>query len=977
MTQSQDNDGIFTLFEQVLSQPPGKRAAALDTACAGDPVLRRRIERLLELADTDSGFLDHSPLGEETLAAEGEAHAAAGRTVGAYRLLRRLGTGGMAEVWLAERIEGGFHQQVAIKLIAHAPGSSAERFSAEREILASLDHSGIARLHDGGISADGVGWMAMEYVEGEHLDAWCRTRKLALAERLKLFLQVCDAVAYAHTRLVVHRDIKPANILVTAAGQAKLLDFGIAKLLGDDAVDAAGRATRTLLLSPSYAAPEQLDGRLVGTATDVYALGVTLYELLAERLPWASEATPMATALRRLLAAEPPPPSRVTAADAPVPARALHGDLDAIVVRALRREPEQRYPDARALADDIRRHLDHRPVQARVGARGYVVRRYLRRHWRGLALAAGVFLAMSAALVAIAWQAKKTKLEAQRAEAVQSFMVDLFRTNSSDQPDPVKARQTTARELLDIGAKRIGTELNDAPQNKLAMLRLFGDLYRDFDLAGDEAALRQQAVDLSRRVYGKDSLELAGDLLQQAWVNTDIDHDASVREIDDARAILDRRHDMDSFLRGRLLAIAAGNDSASDMARSRDEAAQAVAILDRYPESFELSDAVYTLAIAQGASGLYAPGMASMQRAIDILIRVKGSRAPELSFDYSRLAQMANHAQSHAIAIAAAQKAIDAAQAKGTERDHDWVRAQTVMAEALYGAERPRDALPFVARAKATMPPASETGSGLTRNTVHLAATRAQVQAGAPQAGLADAEAALADVRSLGRKDAFLALTLEFYAEALEESGKIDQMQQALDDSARIYRRIGVLQRERPLTLRIRAALDNGRSHEAHDLFTALPPVTGQGLERTANAIRRSLIGAEINLTEGKLADAAKAASATVAEARASELARYLPLSVADGELLEGLALARGGEAEKAKPILADALAVRTSMLLPQSPRIAEVQLALAECELALGRRGEAADLVAQAEAIEQQHGSLSARYRQPLARLRRALEKR
>ena len=375
MSLTQGMSDLYEIFERALAEPPAGRAAFLAEACGDRAVLRTRIERLLVLAQTSDGFLDRSPLSPPLSADAPEDAYEAGHRIGAYRLLRYLGAGGMAEVWLAERTEGGFQQRAAVKIIRDAQGSVSEHFATEREILASLVHPGIARLYDGGVGADGSAYMIMEYVEGEHLITYCNTRRAALNERLALFLQICDAVAYAHTHLVIHRDLKPANILVTAEGTVKLLDFGIAKVLDQEG---AKEVTRTVHMSPAYAAPEQLAGGHVGTATDVHALGVILFELLTDTLPWSGDASSLTIAVKRLLGAKAPQPSRVATAKSPVPSRAIEGDLDAIVAMALRREPAARYPDARALADEIRRHLGHKPVQARIGARAYVMRRFLR-----------------------------------------------------------------------------------------------------------------------------------------------------------------------------------------------------------------------------------------------------------------------------------------------------------------------------------------------------------------------------------------------------------------------------------------------------------------------------------------------------------------------------------------------------------------------------------------------------------------------
>jgi serine/threonine-protein kinase len=366
MSLAQGMSDLYEIFERALAESRGGRAAFLAEACGDRAVLRARIERLLVLAETSDGFLDRSPLNPPLSADVSDDAYEAGHRIGAYRLLRCLGAGGMAEVWLAERTEGGCQQRAAVKIIRDSQGSVSEHFATEREILASLVHPGIARLYDGGVGADGSAYMIMEYVEGEHFITYCNTRRSALNERLALFLQICDAVAYAHTHLVIHRDLKPANILVTAEGAVKLLDFGIAKVLSQES---AKEVTRTVHMSPAYAAPEQFAGGYVGTATDVYALGVILFELLTDTLPWSGDASSLTIAVKRLLDAKAPQPSRVATAKSPVPSRAIEGDLDAIVTMALSREPAARYPDARALADEIRRHLDHKPVQARIGAR--------------------------------------------------------------------------------------------------------------------------------------------------------------------------------------------------------------------------------------------------------------------------------------------------------------------------------------------------------------------------------------------------------------------------------------------------------------------------------------------------------------------------------------------------------------------------------------------------------------------------------
>jgi serine/threonine-protein kinase len=345
---------LYAIFGRALDEAPARRAAFLATACSHRIDLRRRIARLLVLAESRGGFLERGPLQRATASEPFDSAYESGERIGAYRLIRRLGSGGMAEVWLAEHVEGGLRQRAAVKIL-RARDPAGAHLAGEREILAALAHPGIPKLYAGGLDARGSAYMIMEYVEGEHLIAWCNARRLGLAERLALFLEVCDAVAYAHAHRVVHRDLKPANILVAADGAVKLLDFGIAKVIGRDG---ASEATRMIRLSPAYAAPEQLAGGRIGTSADVHALGVILFELLTGTLPWASEASSLTLAVKRLVVTEAPAPSRAVTRDSPVAASAIAGDLDAIVGTALRREPGERHADARALADEIRRLRD-------------------------------------------------------------------------------------------------------------------------------------------------------------------------------------------------------------------------------------------------------------------------------------------------------------------------------------------------------------------------------------------------------------------------------------------------------------------------------------------------------------------------------------------------------------------------------------------------------------------------------------------
>jgi hypothetical protein len=492
------------LMDQALDLEPQARAGFIATACAGDAALREHMDAWLAALEASGEFMERAH--DEAAPGTGRLLQAAfvplpeGARIGAYRVERLLGRGGMGEVYAAARADGQFEQQVAIKLIhaefAHEPAL----FLAERRILAGLEHPGITRLFDGGLSDDGRPYMVMERVEGRDLLSWCTEEKLGLEARLRLFIRLCEAVAYAHRRLVVHRDIKPGNVLVTAEGQPKLLDFGIAHLVG---AAAAADPEARLRLTPAYAAPEQLCGGEITTATDVYALGGLLYRLLSGKPPHELGGLPAPLALERAVNETPPPPSTV-AGNAPVPARRLRGDLDAIVLKALARDPQARYAGAAGLARDLQRWLDHEPVEAVRARPGYLLGRFVRRHRLLSAAAAAVLLTVLAALGVIAGYARQLRLqrdiarnEADAAQQVTDYLVSLFEAVS---PARTGGKPVEPRSLVDQGRAQLEAQLKDQPLLQARLLGTVGALYCELGLSEEcrrnlERALATQRGD--------------------------------------------------------------------------------------------------------------------------------------------------------------------------------------------------------------------------------------------------------------------------------------------------------------------------------------------------------------------------------------------------------------------------------------------------------------------------------------------------
>ena len=512
---------IEYLFYAALELEPDSRAAFLEQACRDDADLLKEVESLLKVEGQTIGFLRKPVLDATEQIAAG---AIAGKRIGAYKVLRQLGEGGMGKVYLAARADDLYQKEVAIKTVQGGLGQNRAmllRFSSERQILANLDHPGIARLLDGGITDDGLPYLVMEYVNGIPVDAYCRINKLGTEQRLQLFCAVCAAVEYAHKNLVVHRDIKPANILVTPEGVPKLLDFGIAKLLDSEAGQPAQTHTAERLMTLEYASPEQVRGEQVTTSTDVYALGVLLYELLAGKRPFGLDTTSPLEMVRVICEQDPQPPSVASAANpqlaAPDASRTLGGDLDNIVLMAMRKEPARRYVSVSALAGDVKAYLTGYPVHARTDTWKYRSGKFVRRHKAAVAAAVVVTLALvgfSIGMGILAKRATRERLVAQRerlaAQRESQFLEGIFDAST---PQTARGQQITARELLDQGAKRVDRELAGDPELQGTMLDAIGRAYSTLGLYDQAEPLLERAYALRRKTLGDGSADVAETLV--------------------------------------------------------------------------------------------------------------------------------------------------------------------------------------------------------------------------------------------------------------------------------------------------------------------------------------------------------------------------------------------------------------------------------------------------------------------------------
>ncbi|MBL0180007.1 MAG: protein kinase [Gemmatimonadetes bacterium] len=492
-------------FDAVADAPTAQRAELLRAASGGDAAVER--ETLALLSIDPGAFLEgHAvfPVDADLL----RAQLTDGAVVGGYQVTRLLGRGGMGEVYEGVRDSADFHKRVAIKVLR--PGSisadAVRRFEQERRILAGLDHRNIATLIDGGMLPDGRPFLVMELVEGVRITDWCTQQGLSVDARLVLFRQICGAVSHAHRNLVVHRDIKPGNILVTPDGTVKLLDFGIAKVLDADTSggsDSTATRAGAAGLTPEYASPEQLTGGVVTTATDVYALGLLLFEMLTGARPFATGTQPLPELTRLVLTTDPPMASRAVRGTTPgrdVEAirRALRGDLDAIMLKALRTDPGERYPSVDALVAELQRHERGLPVEAMRGHRGYRLGKFLRRHHRALLAATAVAIAAVSGVVSTIRQSRHTQVERARAEATNAFLVEMLSS-----VDPAAAGKEVAMvEVLDSAAAHIGRDSALDPGVEASLRSAIGFSYRALGKFAAATPHLQRVVALRQRSPG-------------------------------------------------------------------------------------------------------------------------------------------------------------------------------------------------------------------------------------------------------------------------------------------------------------------------------------------------------------------------------------------------------------------------------------------------------------------------------------------
>jgi eukaryotic-like serine/threonine-protein kinase len=917
---------VDRLFQSAVDLPPGDRAAFLDDASQGDAELRGEVESLIKSHEQAGSFIEDPALPTAGWPAGGPSSP---ERLGAYRILRELGRGGMGRVYLAEQEGEGFRRQVALKVVDRR-GDAAEverRFRDERRILAGLEHPGIARFYDAGRASDGRWFLALEYVEGEDLRAFVERHGLDLRARVELFLQVLDAVDFAHRQLVVHRDLKPGNVLVDAHGRAKLLDFGISKIL-DPGEEADDTRTERPAFTLAYASPEQLRGERVTVATDIYSAGVMLYELLAGRRPFERR---QATDPE----ADPAPPSAI--ATTTVPRRELTGDLDAISLKALRPSPDRRYPSAAAFRDDLRRFLEGRPVLARPDTTGYRVRKFVGRHRSSVAAGAALLALLAGALVRERTLRARADAEAHKARAVKEYLVNVFDVADPKAPPGQTTGDVTARALLDRGAARVESALTGQPEVQAELSGVLGRVYVNLGLYDKASPLLHKSLEQRRSVYGPrhpavaEAMELLGDLFTKQ--NRYAEAEPLLREsLAQRRALLGDSTEATAMSLDRLahhLQERNKYEEAEPLFREALAVRQAV----HSPDHEKVGDSLNNLALLLSLKGQRDEAEPLYRQALEITVRVFGEDHPKTATSVHNLAQVLH---------------------QGRRYDE---------AEVLYRRS--------LAASRKTLGNAHPDVTVTLNNLGVLLSIKGKLD----ESEALIREALALDRQMFGDRHDYVAEGIRNLANVLRLKGDFDGAERAFREAVALnrslfgeeHRRVALNTRFLAVTLQMKGDLEQAIPllRDAHAKFGRLlgekhRDYAGTGLEL-----------ARVLLESGNVSEAETLARSVSAESsKGSTLA-------ASGQVVLARALARQGRGTEAVAVAESALKSSLELFTGSDWRIAEARLALGEALAASGQRSRAEPVLQEASAalFEQRHAQprLAAQAAAALARLRRS----
>jgi eukaryotic-like serine/threonine-protein kinase len=1051
---------LSQLLDEALDLPPDGRSAWLASLRERDAVSHRMIAELLEslsAAGAPKRLETRDFLNRRIADALVAEPSIAGKTFGPYRILEPLGRGGMGSVWLAERADGLFSRRVALKLVhsTFSGSSFVERFARERSILGALTHPCIARLLDAGFGPEGQPYLAIEYVDGVPLTTHCDAKQSPVRARVELAAQVLSAVQHAHRNLVVHRDLKPSNILVTSDGQVRLLDFGIAKLLTD------GEARETELtrlggraLTPDYASPEQIAGDPITIASDVYSLGIVLYELLCGSRPYLLKRESRQALEQAILSVDPIKPSetaitedagRARSTTARKLAQTLQGDLDTIVLKAIKKDPAERYATADAFIQDLERYLSGEPVLARPDSTAYRFRKFVIRHRlpvaaavvAGLALVAGATIAVREARIArdqehiaeresgrstafarqalleterakteaaraqtfaqesrraantaererqradseavrASKEARAATLESQKARSVQGFLLDIFRANSERQADPVKARQTTARELLDFGTSRIKSSLTTAPETKEALLDTLATMHTELGLDVEAAALNRERVEIARRTYGARDPRTVDALIAYATSLFPTSERSKIPPLlEEAGGALDATGDRSSKRRAQLLQAYATYYQTGEIEKMRTAAEAAVNIYrGHHSDDPDAPLALYTLARAYSLAGDYGAAEPVYRETLETMRRFGRS----VSSTAVKTLVYLGESQRFQLKMSDAERnyrlALDTARKIGAETSLDVIECQMNLGTFLQNTSHNKEGLLLLGQAVEKLERTREGAETFYANAAAYQYGHALLMTGRLEEAKDRIFSAIEARKSRGPS---VGLANMFASQGfwLMVAGRYEEADRAFVQAYEMQVKTrgmnrGAINNILLLQSQLRAAEENPAAALAK-LREIVPSERNPEPGLNREAIRRAVQQAIAHLQLGNTTEAARQAQAALDDIRRAGATDYVKPLAADAELTLGQAQHRADDLNAARPSLERALALREENDDPLSPWLAEAQIALADCLADIGNVSEARGLIEKATAIHASHVALGEHFKAPLRRV-------
>ncbi len=998
---------VEDLYHRALQLDATRRVAFLQRSCSHDETLQREVESLLAHDKTAENFMESPALevagkllaDDLTLAADGAAMPDSDRTIGSYRLVQQIGQGGMGEVWLADQ-KYPVRRRVALKLIRSGMDTREviTRFESERQALALMDHPAVAKVFDGGSTSSGLPYFVMEYVPGMPITDWCDKHKLTVPERLELFIQVCEGVKHAHQKAIIHRDLKPSNILVTEVDGRpvpKIIDFGVAKAISQKlSQDTLLTRVGVILGTPEYMSPEQANsmGEDIDTRTDVYSLGIILYQLLVGATPVELRQLTLEEMLRKLREEDPPRPSTKLRAlgqistviclnrgsERKVLVRQLQGDLDSIVLKALEKQRARRYGSPSELVDDIRHYLRREPVVARPQSSWYRAEKFVRRHRWAMGAVASIALALTVGLSAALWeahvartQAQVAKSEAQTSAAVQQFITDIFLTNSRNQADPLKARQTTARQLLDIGAQKVEGSLHNALAAKVKMLGILAELDFSLGLEEQSVALHRKRVVGMKALYGANDPKVAAALCDMAASMGGNERKAVLLE---AKRILDGNHDFSSATRGDLLRLLSVCYRDTDRQKALDFGSQAVVFYRALPPSHLLAEALANQGAIYGYSSDSAKAEALFAEAVSISRKVVGDHDPALPLYASYLGQSETALMHYEAAKQSFELALRSARALNGDEHVDTAETEARLGQFFSLTSQNAEALRHLKHSLDVC--LKLKGVDDPSHTPHILLRYGEslVNSGQFEDGLTSISLVAEKQRKNRPGSRYLGQILISQASALADLGEYEKARLCLEEAAAISKKVGFKLSSDYAEARLKLTFDLRKPDEAaaviENFYGALPDRALLSLDLLRNAAAR----AQLALVRNDPANALGLATRLYDEVTQSPNRKYLRIWEQRAALAEGNAYLLQHRASQALPVLRHAMQLDAEMYDPSSAELIPARVACAAAYLQTGNRAESAKLLALAESVHKVHPHLGERFETPLRELKKNL---